>query len=128
MTYREGRVSDMPAITKMLGESNYYLPTNAAEIGGRWVVAEHDNEIVGFIWAFAAGVQAYVDYWYVHPRWRKTRVPARLVAIMQANLQAAGTRFVRGVMRSENLDATRLAAGFGVALDHGYALAYKELQ
>lgn len=127
MEYRRGTTADWPAITQMIGDSGYYSPTNAAEIGGEWIVAVHDGKIVGCIWAFVGGVQAYVDYWYVEPKYQRSRVAARLMYSMHRMLQQSGVRFTRGVIRDDNHFAIRLATAFGVTVDYEYALAYKEL-
>jgi RimJ/RimL family protein N-acetyltransferase len=127
MVYREGTPADYPAITELISTGDYYLPTNAAEIGGQWIVAEHDGQIIGTIWAFAAGPQAYVDYWYVRPEWRHGMVPAKLVMLMQAALQNHGVRFVRACILTNNQSAKRLLAALDMAVDDGYSMAYKEL-
>lgn len=127
MIYRLGGVADWPAISGLLSHSDYYGPTNAAEVGGRWLVAEHDGQIVGTVWAFIDTINAYVDYLYVAPRYRKTPVPAKLLANMHEYLSNLGVKRVYSNVRDDNQDAKRLVEGFGMQLESGYALGYKEI-
>lgn len=127
MIYRLGGVADWPAISGLISHGDYYQPTNAATLGGQWLVAEKDNQIVGTVWVFHDTINAYVDYLYVIPRYRKTRVPARLLANLHQHLQALGVRRVYSNIREDNQDAKRLVEGFGMLAQDGYALGYKEL-
>lgn len=127
MIYRVGRVEDLPQITSMLCISGYYAPMNAADMGGVWVVAEHNEQIVGCIWAFSDGRNAFVDYFYVKPPFRGGKTPARLLSLMEWRLRQSGVRSVRTTIKSDNLDALRLVQAVGVWTDRGYSLGYKEL-
>jgi GNAT superfamily N-acetyltransferase len=127
MNYRHGGVADWPAISGMLSTSDYYDPTDVSQLGGRWLVAEHSNQLVGCVWVFSDGHNAYIDYLYVTPRFRKTVVPAKLVAHLHQLLKNTGVKRAYGVIRSDNADAKRLMEGFGTLTDDGYTLAFKEL-
>jgi len=126
--YREGTSEDFGKISWLLTISNYYPATNAQRLGGNWIVAETDDgEIVGCIWAFAQAPNAYVDYWFVIPRFRKSKVPARLMVAMQHALGEAGVKYVRATVLADNVDATRMVEAIGMYTHDGYKLAYKAL-
>ena len=129
MLYRSGKLEDLPEITKLVSQSNYYLPTDASAIGGQWVVAETEDthEIVGVVWFFAQPPQAYVDYYYVHPDYRNTMVSAKLLIRLQMEGQKIGVRFVRSMIRQGNENAARMAMAMNMVVDPGYCLACKEL-
>jgi len=102
--YREGTSEDFGKISWLLTISNYYPATNAQRLGGNWIVAE-----------------------FVIPRFRKSKVPARLMVAMQHALGEAGVKYVRATVLADNVDATRMVEAIGMYTHDGYKLAYKEL-
>jgi len=129
MFYRSGTVEDTPAITKLISQSEYYLPTDAAAIGGHWVVAETEDtkEIIGVVWYFAEPPQAFIGYYYVRPKYRNTMVAAKLLIRLQMEGTRIGVRFSRALIRQGNEQAARMSAAMGMIVDPAYCLAYKEL-
>lgn len=129
MLYRSGKIEDTPAITKLISQGDYYLPTDAAAIGGHWVVAQTEDtgEIVGVVWYFAEPPQAHVDYYYVHPDYRNTMVAAKLLVRLQMEGKRIGVRFSRAMIRQGNEQAARMAIAMGMIVDPAYCLAVKEL-
>jgi len=129
MFYRSGTIEDTPKITKLVSQGDYYLPTDAAAIGGHWVVAETEDtkEIVGVVWYFAEPPQAHVDYYYVHPDYRNTAVAAKLLIRLQMEGKRIGVHFCRALIRQGNEQAARMAVAMGMIVDPAYSLAFKEL-
>lgn len=127
MVYREGTSSDWPEITGLIALSEYFMPIYPPTLGGHWVVAEHDGRIVGCIWAFIGVPHAYIDYLYVLPAHRKSKVPARLILAMQHALKEAKVRYVRCNVLQENKEAARMVQALGVVVHENYLLGYKEI-
>lgn len=127
MNYREGTIEDWPQVKQLILGSKYFSPITVDDLGGHWIVAEMNDRIYGVIWAFAERPHAYIDYLYVAPEYRKTKVPGRLILAMELALRDAGIKYVRCNVLMENVEAMRLVHALGVGLHLGYALGYKEL-
>lgn len=129
MLYRSGKPEDLLAITKLVSQGDYYMPTDATAVGGQWIVAETEDtqEIVGVVWFFTQPPQAYIDYYYVHPDYRNTSVAAKLLIRLQMETKRSGVRFVRAMIRQGNENAAKLALAMGMIVDPGYCLACKEI-
>lgn len=128
MIYRSGKPEDLDEISGLITNGDYYLHTDAAALGGQWIVAENnDGRIVGVIWFFTQAPHAYIDYYYVHPAYRNTYVAGRLGVRLKLELQRHGVRYVRGSVLAHNTTSLRMAEAFGMLADPGYALVYKEI-
>ena len=126
MDYRVATALDFPAITELINGSGYYGPMSAAELDGPIVIAEHDGELKGCVWAMVCGRHAFVDYLCVKPG--NGRVALMLCLGMEKLLRDHGVKYVRANVASHNLPAVRVLNSMGMACDPGYDLAYKRLQ
>ena len=127
ITYRPAVVTDLPAITSMLCMSEYHGVVDAARLGGHWYVAAKGDEVIGCIWAFTDGYNAFQDYLYVKPRFRNGRVALVLGRQFEIYLHQLGVRRILSTMKSENKNVIRLALASGHLVEEGYELGYKEL-
>lgn len=125
MNYRVATIVDYPAITELINSSEYYAPMAATDLDGPIIVAEHEGELKGCLWAMVCGRHAFLDYFVVQPS--NGRVAFMLMLAMEKLLQENGVRFVRGTIRSDNRPARRIAASMGGVLMSGYDLGYKRL-
>jgi len=125
--YRPGGTGDLPQITQMLADSEHHGIVDAATVGGLWYVATRGEEVIGCMWCFTDGYNAYWDYLYIKPAWRNGRIALRMGAGFEAWLKHAGVRRVLSTMHSSNTNVIRMAVVTGHAVDSGYELGYKEL-
>lgn len=128
MNYRVGTVEDWPKIVQFLLDTNYFLPVNPGDIGGRWFIAEKDGEIYATIWSFGDPPNAYLDYLAIKPSDGLSRVGARLIAQTQAVLKAHGIRRVHANISEKNIPTAKLANYFGMKLALGCVMAFKEIE
>lgn len=123
MIYRDGKAGDWPKIEKFIDSTGYFPPIQCASLGGHWLVAEHNGEIVATIWCFHAKPHAYIDYFA-----GTGKTVATLAVLAEKLLREAGIRYVRGMVRSDNTAAIRLATeGVGMLTADNYNLVYKEI-
>lgn len=126
MQYRVAKAEDLPAITELVNGCGYYAPMSAAELDGLIIVAEHDGELYGCLWAMVCRRHAFLDYFVVRPG--HGRVAVLLGMAMEKALQQLGVQYVRANVMTDNLPAVRVSQAVGMVLQHGYDLAYKRLQ
>lgn len=126
MQYRVATVQDLPGITWMINQSDYYGPMSAAELDGPIVVAEHDGVLKGCVWAMVSGRHAFLDYLVTRPA--NGRVALMLVLAMEKLLREHGVKHIRANIASDNIPVLRGARSLGMAVQDGYHLAYKRLQ
>jgi hypothetical protein len=124
MNYRVGTVEDWPKIVQFLIDTDYFIPVDPGDIGGRWFIAEQDGEIKATLWSFGNPPNAYIDYFASS----SPMVAARLIAQTQAVLKAHGIRFVRATIPKDNLPMVRLANWFGMNIALDYTTAFKEIK
>ena len=124
--YRDGHKKDFPKIQEFIDKLNFFYPVTINELEGQWLIAEDKTgNIAATIWCFAQRPHAYIDYWAGSP------IAATKLALMAEQLMKnAGIKYVRGVIRADNLKALRLASakeGSGMLFEIDYVLVYKEL-
>jgi GNAT superfamily N-acetyltransferase len=127
ITYRPGTPEDLPQITRMLCDSAYHGVIDASRLGGLWYVAAKGDTVVGCIWCFTDGYNAFWDYLYVRPEFRNGRIALILGRQFEIYLRRSGVRRVISTMKTENQNVIRMAVVSGHAVDTGYELGYKEL-
>jgi hypothetical protein len=126
MNYRVAKIDDYPAITGLINGCGYYAPMAATDLDGPIIIAEHDGELKGCLWAMVCGRHAFIDY-LVAPT-GSGRVALMLMLAMEKLLREAGVIHVRGHIASHNKPAVRIAHALGGITQPGYDLAYKRLQ
>lgn len=124
MNYRVGTVEDWPAIVQFLLDTEYFLPVDPGDIGGRWFVAESEEGVEGCIWFFGEQPNVYIDYFAA----ASPMVAARLMAKTEAVLKAHGVRFVRAAIPVDNKPMMRLAHWFGMDTMLDYTNVFKEIK
>jgi hypothetical protein len=123
MIYRDGTADDWPKIETFLAETDYFTAIDCATLGGHWLVAEHDGDILATIWCFTERPHAYLDYFA-----GRGKTAATLGIIAETMLKRAGVQYVRGMIRSANTSALRLATeGLGMLTVDKYNLVFKEI-
>lgn len=124
MDYRMAGPSDFPAIREFLDGTEYFHPVNPSDIGGHWIIAEHDGKIRGTVWCFIEAPQCFVDYWAANG----AVVAAKVIECLRKFCVVNGVRFVHGIIASNNLPAQRLALqGFEALVAGPYTRMFKEL-
>ncbi len=124
MHIRRAMTLDWPAIVEFLNKQDYFMPVNPATLGGEWFIAvDAADRVRGTIWFFAAGQNAYIDYWAA----TSAKTASNLAAVLDAVLKVAGVKYARAVIASTNTNARRLATeGFGmVESDADYKLVFR---
>jgi hypothetical protein len=118
---REGLPEDFPKIAEFV--KKHVTVCNPELIGGHWLIAERDGEIVGTIWFFGEHPNAYVDYWI-----GQGKVAAKLLIELEIMFRLLGIRYVRAVTHASNTNAKRMATdGIGAASIDNYTFFCKEL-
>ena len=125
MNYRVATIADYPAITGLINSTGYYGPMAATDLDGPIIVAEHEGELKGCLWAMVCGRHAFLDYFVVKPS--NGRVAFMLALAMEKLLRENGVKFLRGNIRSDNKPARRIAKSMGAVIMPDYDLAYKRL-
>jgi hypothetical protein len=128
MIYREGTLEDFQQIESIVSGSGYYPPISAHELGGAWIIAEQEGNVVGCVWCFFSGPQAFVDYLCVAPHEGISKVAGQMLVVLERKLIASGVKYVRAVVKDGNSPAYRLTTrGMGAGVDPYYTYVFKEL-
>jgi len=125
-TYRDGKREDYAKIQEFINNLDFFYPITVSELGGQWLIAETvDGEIVGTIWCFVQVPHAYLDYWAGSPV-----AATKLALIAEQLFKKSGVKYVRGVIKADNLKALRLATaklGSNMLFETDYCMVYKEI-
>jgi hypothetical protein len=127
ITYRPGTVLDFPVIAQMIADSEHHGVIEPSRLGGVWYVAAKGDEVIGCVWCFTDGYNAFWDYLYLKPAFRNGRIALILGRQFEMHLRRAGVRRIISTMKTENQNVIRMAIASGHAVDTGYELGYKEL-
>lgn len=126
--YRPATVEDLPQITNLICSSEHHGTIDAARIGGVWFVAAKGEDVIGCVWCFSDGYNAFWDYLYVKPEFRNGRIAYCLGRQFEIFLGHQGVRRVYSTMKTNNQNVIRMAMAAGHIVDRGYELGYKELR
>jgi len=93
MVIRPYKSEDYEKVIDLLIKCNVEPPQEQSDLKGICFVAEDNNQIVGHIWALTGlSSQAYVDYFSIHPDYRKTKIGWKLWIIMDKTLKYMGIK------------------------------------
>lgn len=125
MHYRIATVTDYPKIVEYLNGLDYFMPVDPAAIAGTWLVAvDAIGAVRGTIWFFYSGPNAFIDYW----AGTSGMVAARLGALAEKLLAAAGVEYVRATISTHQRGAQRLAGRLGMIISsEDYKLAFRRI-
>jgi len=124
MDYRPAIHADWAAIGEYIASKDYFMPIDPAQLGGSWLLAIQDNKIRGTIWTFTAQGNAFIDYWTADT----PQIAAHLGAFMYHNLQLNGIKYVRAMIKTDNLVAQRMATKiFGMGIVDNYSMAFRSI-
>lgn len=128
MKYRIGTWKDHAAIEACIDATQYYGPVNVSLLDGTFIVAEtNKNQIVGCVWTFHYGRNAFIDYLAVHPKYQHTGLGIKLLVHMRDLLRRRGVRFVRGCTLLDNVEMIRIWQTFGALVHSPYAIGFVDL-
>jgi GNAT superfamily N-acetyltransferase len=126
--YRPAAIGDLPQITNLICSSEEHGIIDASAIRGAWFVAAQGDKVVGCIWCFSDGYNAFWDYLYIRPEFRNGRIALVLGRQFENFLRTHGVRRIISTMKTDNKNVIRMALASGHAVDRGYELGYKELR
>ena len=128
MRYRIGTWRDHSDIEDCIASTGYYGPVNASLLDGTFVVAEDSKgQIVGCVWTFHYGRNAYIDFLSVRPSYQHKGLGVRLLARIRSLLKKRGVRFVRGCTILSNIETLRIWQAYGAAIHSPYAIGFVDL-
>lgn len=127
MKYRIGTWKDHAEIEDCINSTGYYGEVDASLLDGTFIVAEDESGIVGCVWTFHYGRNAFIDYLAVRPEIQHKGLGVRLLARMRALLKKRGVRFVRGWTLLTHVEMIRIWQAFGAAIHSPYAVGFVDL-
>lgn len=128
MRYRIGTWKDHAEIEDCINSTDYYSQVDVSLLDGTFIVAEDkDKQIVGCIWVFHFGRNAYIDFLSVRPALQHSGLGVKLIAKMRRLLKKRGVRFVRGCTILDNVEMVRIWQAFGASIHSPYAIAFVDL-